>query len=307
MSSRRILVTGGLGTIGRPLVEELKRRHHEVWISDRVHYHEPCYIRCDISEFHQTENLFGQVNFDLVYHLAAEFGRRNGENFYENLWKTNVIGTKNILKMQQRLKFRMVFTSSSEVYGNYRGVMSEDVLDKVAIKQLNDYAMSKWVNEMQIINSAETFGTETVRIRLFNTYGPGEYYSEYRSAICVFVYRALHNLPYVVYTRHKRTSSYIDDTVRTLANVEKNFKPGEVYNIAGREPHDMKRVSDLILSYLGKDNGLVEYADIEKDATLEKRADISKAIKDLDYQSTVSLEEGIARTIEWQKEVYHCG
>ena len=125
-------------------------------------------------------------------------------------------------------------------------------MDKVPIKQMNDYAMSKWVNEMQILNSADKFGTETVRVRLFNTYGPGEYYSEYRSAICVFIYRALHNLPYIVYTKHKRTSSYIDDTVRTMANIVDNFKPGEVYNIAGNELHDMKQVSDIILRLFGQ-------------------------------------------------------
>ena len=303
----KILVTGGLGAIGKPLSDELRRRGHKAWISDRIHSCEPYYLRCDVGEFHQLENLFSRVKFDYVYHLAAEFGRRNGEDFYETLWKTNAIGTKNIIRMQERLKFRMIFTSSSEVYGNYSGVMSEDVTDKVAIRQMNDYAMSKRVNEMQILNSADRFGTETVRVRLFNTYGPGEYYSEYRSAICAFIYRALHDLPYTVYTKHKRTSSYIDDTVRTLANIVENFKPGEVYNIAGNELHNMKRVSDIILSYLSKDDSLVEYRDVEEATTLEKKVDVSKAVRDLGHQSTVALEEGIPRTINWQKGGYGCG
>jgi dTDP-glucose 4,6-dehydratase len=300
----KILVTGGMGAVGKPLSEELRRRGHEVWIADRMHSHEPDYIRCDVGEFHQIERLFDRAEFDYVYHLAAEFGRRNGEDFYENLWKTNAIGTKNIIRMQERLKFRVIFTSSSEVYGDYRQVMREDVMDKVAIRQMNDYAMTKWVNEMQILNSADKFGTETVRVRLFNTYGPGEYYSEYRSAICVFIYKALHGLPYTVYTRHKRTSSYIDDTARTLANIVENFKSGEVYNIAGSELHDMKRASDIILDYLGKDDSLVEYREEEAATTLDKKVDVSKAIRDLKHQSTVPLEEGIPRTIDWQKEVY---
>ena len=303
----KILVTGGLGAIGKPLSEELRQRSHDVWISDKMHSYESYYMRCDIGEFRQVENLLTKMKFDYVYHLAAEFGRRNGEDFYETLWKTNVIGTKNILRIQEQLKFRMIFTSSSEIYGDYRGIMREDVTDKVAIRQMNDYAMSKWVNEMQILNSADKFSTETVRVRLFNTYGPGEYYSEYRSAICVFIYRALYGLPYTVYTKHKRTSSYIDDTVRTLANIVENFKPGEVYNIAGNDLHDMKRVSDIILNYLGKDDSLVKYRDLEEATTLEKKVDISKAVRDLGHQSTVTLEEGIPRTINWQKEVYRCG
>ena len=303
----RILVTGGLGAIGRPLSEELRQREHEVWVSDRGHSYEPYYIRCDIGEFHQVENLFAKEEFDFVYHLAAEFGRRNGEDFYETLWKTNAIGTKNILRLQERLHFRMIFTSSSEVYGDYTGSMDENVMDEVAIRQLNDYALSKRVNEIQILNSADKFDTETVRVRLFNTYGPGERYSEYRSAICVFIYKALHGLPYTVYTRHTRTSSYIDDTVRTLANIVENFKPGEVYNVAGNELHDMKRVSDIILDYLGKGDGLVDYRDVEEATALEKKVGVAKAIRDLGHQSTVVLEEGIPRTINWQKEVYGCG
>ncbi|MFC2044955.1 NAD-dependent epimerase/dehydratase family protein [Chloroflexota bacterium] len=299
-----ILVTGGLGVVGKLLSEELMRRGYEVWISDRMHSPEPNYIRCDVSEFHQVENLFARVRFDYIYHLAAEFGRRNGEEFYETLWKANAIGMKNMIRMQEKLGFRMIFSSSSEVYGDYRGIMSEDVMDKGAIRQMNDYAMSKWVNEMQILNSADKFGTETVRVRLFNTYGPGEYYSEYRSAICVFIYRVLHNLPYTVYTKHKRTSSYIDDTVRTMANITESFKPSEVYNIAGNELHDMKWVSDIILGYIGKDDGLVEYRDMEETTTLEKMVDISKAVRVLGHQSTVTLKEGIGRTIDWQRGVY---
>ncbi|MBI4304588.1 MAG: NAD(P)-dependent oxidoreductase [Chloroflexi bacterium] len=303
----KILVTGGLGAVGYPLSKELEKAGHEVWISDRGHHHHPHYVRCDVAEFHQVEDLFNHAQFDYVYHLAAEFGRRNGEDFYETLWKTNAIGTKNMIRMQERLGFKMIFTSSSEVYGDYRGVMVEDVMDKVAIRQMNDYAMSKWVNEMQILNSTDRFGTRTVRVRFFNIYGPGEYYSEYRSAICVFIYKALHNQPYTVFTKHKRTSSYIDDAIRTMANVTRNFKPGEVYNIAGSDLHDMKQASDIILAYLKKDDRLVQYSDEQEFTTMEKIVDNSKSVRDLGYKGTVGLADGIARTIEWQRKVYDLG
>ncbi len=303
----RVLVTGGLGAVGAPLARELRRRGHEVWVADRVHSEGPNYLRCDVGIYRQVERLFSDQRFDLVYHLAAEFGRWNGEDFYETLWHSNAIGTKNMLRCQERYGFRMVFTSSSEVYGDWGGLMSEDVLDRHPVRQLNDYAISKWVNEMQIMNSADRFGTETVRVRLFNTYGPGEYYSEYRSVICKFVYHALHDLPYTVYLDHHRSSTFIDDTVRTLANISERFKPGEVYNIAGDEYHDIKTLSDMILNYLGKDDRLVEYVEFEKHNTRDKRADITKAKRDLDHRCTVPLEEGIPRTIEWQKEVYQRG
>jgi len=300
----KILVTGGLGVIGSPLVKELRKRGYDVWVCDISHHHDEKYIRCDVGFFRQVKDLFSKRDFDVVYHLAAEFGRANGEDYYENLWRTNVIGTKNILRMQEEKKFKLIFTSSSEIYGNFKGVMREDVPFKYPIRQLNDYAISKWVNEMQILNSMERFGTEAVILRLFNTYGPGEYYSPYRSVICQFVYKALHDIPYTVYLRHHRTSTYIDDTVRTMANVVERFKNGEIYNICGDEYHDIKTLSDIILNYLGKDDSLVNYVEVEKHNTINKKGDNTKAKKDLGHKCTVSLKEGIKRTIEWQKKVY---
>ena len=81
----KILVTGGLGAVGKPLAAELKKRGNEVWVADRAHSAEPNYVRCDVGEFHQVERLLDKANFEYIYHLAAEFGRRNGEDFYENL------------------------------------------------------------------------------------------------------------------------------------------------------------------------------------------------------------------------------
>jgi dTDP-glucose 4,6-dehydratase len=300
----RILVTGGLGAVGRPLVAQLRARGHEVWVADRGHHHDRQYQRFDVGEFRQVAALFEGRRFDLVYHLAAEFGRWNGEDYYETLWRSNAVGTKHMIRMQERLGFRMVFTSSSEVYGDYRGVMREDVLDRTPIRQMNDYAITKWVNEMQIMNSADACGTETVRVRLFNTYGPGEYYAPYRSVLCRWIYHALHGEPYVVYRRHKRTSTYVDDTARTLANIAEAFKPGEVYNIASTALHDMKAASDIILRQLGRDDSAVEYREEEPRTTLEKIVDGEKGGRDLDMRTTVDLEEGIARTIAWQREVY---
>ncbi len=303
----RILVTGGIGAVGTPLVRELRARGHEVWVADRPHAPGPNYIRCDIGIHRQVARIFEMHDIDFVYHLAGEFGRWNGEDFYETMWNSNAVGTKNLIREQEKHGFRMVFTSSSEVYGDWQDVMTEDVLMKHPIRQMNDYAISKWVSEMQIMNSADRFGTETVRVRLFNTYGPGEPYSEYRSVICKFIYHALHDMPYTVYLNHHRSSTYIDDTVRTLANISERFTPGEVYNIAGNEYHDIKLLSDMILGYLGKDDSLVEYVDLEHHNTRDKKSDNSKAIRDLDHRCTVTLEEGIPLTIEWQKKVYNIG
>lgn len=300
----KILVTGGLGTIGAKLVQVLRDRGHEVWLLDLPHHHDPHYIRCDIGSYRQVERVFANHDFDLVYHLAAEFGRWNGEDYYDTLWRTNAVGTKNIIRWQERKGFRMVFSSSSEVYGDYDGVMAEDVTDTVEIKQLNDYAMSKWVSEMQILNSAQMFNTETVRLRLFNTYGPGEHYSRYRSVNCLFCYRALHSIPFTVYQGHHRTSTFIDDAVDAIANISATFRPGEVYNIASGQYHDIETLARHVLAATGADPALVTYKPPEPMTTLNKRVDNSKAVRDLGMRASVSLEEGVARTIAWMRAEY---
>ena len=300
----RILVTGGVGAVGTVLAKELRKRGHEVWTCDLAHNHDRFYVRCDVSQFRQVQNLIASHRFNYVYHLAAESGRLNGEDYYENLWTTNVAGTKNLLRLQDHYRFKMIFLSSSEVYGDWEGLMAEDVMENHEVRQLNDYALTKWVSEVQIMNHSRMANTETVRVRLFNTYGPGEYYSPYRSVVCRFAYSALHDLPYEVYLNHHRTLAYVTDTVRTLANIVNTFKPGEVYNIGGREYHDIKYLSDLILSCLKKPDDLVIYKESEPFTTKDKKVDISKAERDLNHCPLVSLGEGIPQTLEWMKEVY---
>ncbi len=300
----RILVTGGLGAIGQPLVAELRRRGYDVWLCDRVHHPDPRYRRCDVGEWREIEALFGETTFDLVYHLAGEFGRHNGEEHYEAVWRTNAVGTKNVLRMQEQQGFRMVFASSSEVYGEQPVRLSEDLPARAAVRPLNDYAISKWVNEQQILNSAERHGTSTVRFRLFNVYGPGEPYSVYRSMVCRFVYSALHDLPYRVYTDHGRSVCFVDDAVRSIANIAERFKPGEVYNIGSEETRPVKEISDAVLRELGKSDRLVEYRRIDAHNVVEKQCDARKAVRDLEHHNAVGLEEGIRRTIAWQLATY---
>jgi dTDP-glucose 4,6-dehydratase len=314
----KILVTGGLGTIGAGLVKELRGRGHhvvscdlrheadEIGFSLRTDVEVPLYARCDIGEFRQIERVIERTGpFDYVYNCAAEFGRWNGEDFYETLWRTNAVGTKNIIRLQERLKFRLIHFSSSEVYGDWPDLMVESVMDEYEIKQLNDYAMTKWVNEMQVRNSVLQYGTESVVVRLFNTYGPGEYYSPYRSVNCRFLYCALHGLPWTVFRGHSRTSTYLADTVRTLGNISENFKPGETYNIGGSDLHSIEELSDVIIKITGASHSLVNHRESEILTTKWKRVDASKSVKDLDHKNSYSLEDGMRLTADWMRHAYN--
>jgi dTDP-glucose 4,6-dehydratase len=305
----RVLVTGGAGFIGTNLVNELRNRGHEVTSLDLYNTDREGYVRADVRSYRQLERVFEGREFDYVYHLAAEYGRWNGEAYYENLWETNVIGTKHLLRLQERLGFRMVFFSSAEVYGDYGGVMNEDVMVENPIKdtyQMNDYAISKWAGELMCMNSSKMFGTEIVRVRPVNCYGPHEHYTPYRGFIPKFVYHALFDKPYTVYTRHRRIIDYVEDSCRTFANIVDNFIPGEVYNVGGRPEWErtVKEYSDLILEAVGRDDSIVTYEESESFTTLAKTMNFSKAVRNLNHDPRVPPEEGIKRTVKWMKDYY---
>lgn len=313
----KILVTGSKGVVGQKLVRELKEKgnfvfgidiqHHpgEVGYIQRMSNEEWIYSRCDIGEYRQIERVIKKAGpFDLVYNCAAEFGRWNGEDYFEQMWKSNLIGLKNIIRLQEEHKFKLVHFSSSEVYGDYEDVMFENVMDKVEIKQMNDYAISKWANEMQIRNSMKIFNTETVIVRLFNTYGPGEYYHPYRSVNCKFCYHALHHLPITVYKGYYRSSTFIDDCVRSVANISDNFISGRVYNIGSSQFHDIETLADIIWKYTKAPRELIEYKESEMLTTKLKKVNNDLSVKELYHKETISLEEGVKRTIDWMRDYY---
>ena len=306
----KILVTGGAGNIGTNLCNELRKRSYKVIACDLYNTERQDYIRSDVRSFRQIQHVFDTFGpFDFVYHLAAEYGRWNGEAYYENLWQTNNVGTKHMLRLQEKLGFKLIFFSSCEVYGDYDSFMTEDVMVDNKISdtyQMNDYAITKWAGELMCINSTTMFGTEIVRVRPLNCYGPHEHFTPYRGFIPKFIYHALNNKPYTVYEGHKRIIDYVEDSCNTFANIIDNFIPGNVYNVGGRVEweKDIKEYSDIILNVTGKNDSLVEYKEAEAFTTKIKPVDFSKAINDLDHNPQVDPEEGISRTVNWMKDQY---
>lgn len=302
-----ILITGSKGVVGSWLTKKLSANNN-VFGVDLIHadgesgftksmgVHDN-YARCDIGNFRQLQRILDK-RFDLVYNCAAEFGRWNGEDYYEQLWHSNVVGLKNLLLLRKDYGFKLVHFSSSEVYGDYDSVMAEEVMNTVPIKQLNDYAISKWVNELQILNSENP----AVIVRLFNTYGPGEFYHPYRSVNCKFCYHALKGLPVTVFRGHQRTSTYIEDCVNALTLFSEKYIPG-VYNIAGDHLHSIEELVDIIWANTGVSRNLISYSDSEPQTTTKKLVDNSK-IKDLGFKETVTLDEGVKNTINWMRQYY---
>lgn len=317
----KILVVGSEGTIGYPLVQKLINDGHDVWCSDIKHKHEifsqeDKYIRCDISEYRQLYKLLEICHdVDYIYFLAAEFGRHNGEDYYEQCWKSNVIGTKNLIRVLEGMDYdssiKTVFFSSSEVYGSLTtedGLLHEDDINKFPIHLVNDYAISKHVNEMQIKNTLqENPHIKLSTVRLFNAYGPNEWYHSYRSVVCLFCYRMLHDLPITLYKDYYRVFMYIDDLINTLSNytsIDWNTVDRKVINIGGEEYTSVERMYEIIKHNLPNSNSKVNLLEKDSHNTVAKRPDITIAKKLLNHNPSVGLNVGIPKTLEWMKKVY---
>lgn len=306
----KIIVTGHRGTLGQPLCKALRQKH-AVYGIDKDHGPEGWATRADVGHYRQLKRAleFYEVDGDTtVYHLAAEFGRHNGEDFYDTLWRTNAVGTKNVLLLQRQMRFRLIFASSSEIYGEGpfdREFMDENMPERTSPHHHNDYAISKWVNEQQIRNAARQWGTESMVLRFFNAYGPGEYYHPYRSVIALFCYRALHGLPYAVFRGYHRVFQYAGDFIRTLAGACEKFCI-ETINLGGREYRPVVDAHHIISEQLGLDPYRPEVSWQDKDGhnTVNKRPDISKAEQLLNHNPSTTLEEGIAQTIAWMRETH---
>ncbi len=328
----RILITGSQGTLGRVLWAELEKRGHSVYGCDLKHSASPRETRCDIAEWRQVERLFGEsCPFDAVYHLAAEFGRQNGEDYYEQLWRHNAIGTRNTIEACTRLnpETRLIFASSSEAYGEasvYSPVegapLAESFLDTYAPAFHNEYALSKWTNERQIFIAAQNRGLRACVLRFFNAYGPGEHYSDYRSVVCLFAHRLLTGQNVTVYRNYHRVFMWVGDWARTVANVCERFdalprskgkwhgsRPScvPVYNIGGEEYTSVEEMLAKLQILIPNSKSKIKVLDKEAANVTNKRPDNSLARADLGHDPQVKLADGLPPTVEWLRAVNGMG
>lgn len=297
---KNVLVTGSEGTLGVPLVRLLVEKGYRVTRSDLAHAHGV--HRCDVGHLRQLEELVEETSPDLVFHLAAEFGRHNGERYYEQLWQTNVIGTRNVLEVQARKGFKLIMASSSEVYGENVGLtIAEEDFDLRSPRLLNDYAMTKWVNEQQAINFERERGSQIMRLRFFNAYGPGERFHSYRSVVALFVGSALLGRPFDVYEGYRRTFMHVYDFVPTLANAIERFVPGEAINVGGIDYRDVSELAAIVLKETGADEKLARVKKRGEVNVANKLPMIDKAIALLGHDPKIRLEQGVPLTVAWMR------
>lgn len=305
----KVFVTGALGFIGSFLVPALKEQNYEV-ISSDVHVRDYSdYVRADITSFEDLYRIFKNEDISSVIHMAGEVGRMVGEQHPQKMIYVNNIGTLNIIKLCMEHNSRLLYFSTSEVYGHLfdRGVpVSEDDLKKdgSAFVTTNIYALSKLFGEAIVKHYVENYGLNAVAIRPFMVYGPGEHPSKYRSAIINFVHSALTGEKITVHRGAARAWCYISDFVNGVILVMKHKFSGkyEAFNVGSSEYHTMEEVAKIVIDECDGDNSQMQIVEPPKQfLSLEKKFSIEK-IEAIGYQPNVALKEGVHRVAEWQRE-----
>jgi dTDP-glucose 4,6-dehydratase len=179
----------------------------------------------------------------------------------------------------------------------------------------NQYALSKWTQEQQTFIAAKNEGLKAVVLRFFNAYGEGEFYSPYRSVVCLFCYRLMFGMPIDVYKNYHRVFMHVDDWAHTVANVAERFdklprgnRPSgvPVYNIGGTEYRSIEELVAIIQRSLpySEFEDTINYLEREAHNVTNKRPDLVHATHDLGHNPVITLEEGVERTIDWMHLVY---
>lgn len=292
-SKGKVVVTGGAGFVGSNLAKELVNRGFEVHIIDNlisgkktnlpegVAFHEK-----DITNYDSIFPIFR--NAEYVFHLAAlpnvEYSIQNP--IISN--DSNIDGTLNVLECSRINNIKKyIFASSCSVYGDGIGKAMDE---NTPLSPKSPYALQKLTGERYADLWGRLYGLNTISLRLFNIYGPGQRDSgPYAFVIAIFLKLKSLGLPLTITGdgEQKRDFIHIKDVVNAfILAAEKNTSTGDVINIGSGTNHSVNQIAKLI-------GGEIQYIEsrIEPKSTLCNSA---KARDVLGWTPTISLEQGIA-------------
>jgi UDP-glucuronate decarboxylase len=308
---KRILVTGGAGFIGSHLCERLLREGHDVICMDNyftgskmniIHLLDNPYfelIRHDV-----TMPLF--VETDEIYNLACPASPVHYQYNGIKTIKTSVMGAINTLGLAKRTKSKILQASTSEVYGDpeihpqHEGYWGNvNTLGPRAC-----YDEGKRCAETLFMNYHDQNNVRIKIARIFNTYGPKMNSNDGR-VVSNFIVQALRGEDITIFGdgSHTRSFQYIDDLLDGLIKLmdTPNTFTGPV-NLGSPVEFTIKSIAETIIKMTGTKSKIV-YRPLPMDDPKQRRPDISLAKKELGWQPTIKLEEGLEKTIEYFREI----
>jgi nucleoside-diphosphate-sugar epimerase len=245
-------------------------------------------------------NAIEATNIKAAIHLAAKAGVRPSIEDPAAYLNVNIVGTQKVHEfMQARAIDKLIFASSSSVYGNNKKMpfSEEDNVDN----PISPYAFTKKACELMNYTFHHLHNIDIINLRFFTVYGPGQ---RPDLAIHKFVERISNNQPLVLFGNGEtaRDYTYIDDTVSGIFSaLEYCLANAGVYttvNLGNNKPVKLTELVDIIYAEMGKEKNLVYEAMQAGDVDVTF-ADITKAGKLLNYKPATDLAAGIRNFIAW--------
>lgn len=301
----KILITGGTGFIGNHLCRKLLQDGNEIICLDNnftgsLKNIEDCLtnINFQFIEHDIINPITIDIKIDQIYHLACPASPKAYQFDPIKTLKTNFIGTLNVLEFSKKHNSKVLFTSTSEVYGdpNINPQIEEYWGNVNPIGIRSCYDEGKRVAETLMIEYKKKYNLDIKIARLFNTYGPKMDKDDGR-VVSNFINQMLENKDITIYGDGSQTRSfcYIDDTINGLYNLMNTNVTGPI-NIGNPHEISIKLLSSILLNLI-KTNSKITFTDLPLDDPHVRKPDISKAIKLLNWEPLVKLEEGLKQTI----------
>lgn len=300
----RFLITGAAGFLGAPLANKLVQDDHTVVGLDDLSTGDPArlmpevnFIRGDINDRPKLWSLLQDV--DCVYHLAARVIVPESIIYPREYTQVNVGGTVALMEAMRDVGVRrVVFISSGSIYGNQS---NQPLKETCRPHPHSPYAVSKLSAEYYIRTIGDLWGIETVCLRVFNAYGPGQRLPpSYAPVIPYCLRQALQNGTIVVHGDGQQTRDYVflDDVVTAMANTATASGVDHlIINIGSGQETSIRDLVKLVLAVTGK-NPQVIYNIQHEGGPSRMCADISLAQKKLGYHPLVDLKHGLIKTIK---------
>jgi UDP-glucuronate 4-epimerase len=311
-----ILVTGGAGFIGSHLCGRLLREGHRVVCLDNFdEFYDPeikrrnvqesmgdaqfKFIEGDIRDTQLIPRIFQGRTFDVVVHLAARAGVRPSIDFPKLYEEVNIQGTINLLDACREFGVKSyVFASSSSVYGGNRKVpFSEE--DSVETP-ISPYGATKRAGELFCYTYHRLFGINIACLRYFTVYGPRQ-----RPEMAIHKFTRLieenERVPMYGDGQSMRDYTYVDDIIDGTMGAIYGNKGYEIYNLGESHTTSLSDLIQMLEEAFGK-RAIIEKLPEQRGDMPITYANIEKARRKLGYSPRVSMEEGIARFVEWYRQ-----